>query len=128
MRIEGLIEKCDVNTSDVDEVVVVDLEVVVSISSEEESDSGSKANAEVDASAETEAAGASASASTAFSDFLLFLLFFPDLLASPSLIVLPLGPITPPKMTPFFFFFGGSPSAPLELDEDELPFASTVAG
>lgn len=127
MRIEGLIEKCDVNTSDVDEVVVVDLEVVVSISSEEESDSGSKANVEVDASAETEVAGASASASTAFSDFLLFLLFFsafPEL-ASASLIVLPLGPITPPKMTPFFFFFGGSPSAPLE---DELPFASTVAG
>lgn len=115
------------NASDVDEVVVVDL-VVLSASSEEESDSGSKANDEVDPSTEVEAIGASASTWTAFSDFLFFLLFFPDLLASPSLIVLPLGPITPPKMTPFFFFFGGSPSAPLELDEDELPFVSILAG
>ena len=58
------------------------------------------------------------------SRFLSFLLFFPaDLSAavvddeedSPAFpfAPLPLGPITPPNTTPFFFFLAGSPSSPL---------------
>jgi hypothetical protein len=74
------------------------------------------------------------------SRFLSFLLFFP---ADLSVVVdddeedspafpfapLPLGPITPPKTTPFFFFLAGSPSSPLvpALPADVVSGASLVS-
>jgi len=134
--------KCVWKASAVDMGEVLDVEaeevgVSSSSSSEEDSSASSSNGADVDVEVEVSAVRPSETSSAAVGEVarflsLFFLPFFsadpdpdPDVEpeadpTSPDLIVLPLGPITPPKMTPFFFFFGGSPSVPLELLEPAL--------
>ena len=131
-----MMAKCVWKASAVDMGEVLDVEaeevgVSSSSSSEEDSSASSSNGADVDVEVEVSAVRPSETSSAAVGEVARFLsLFFLPFFsadpepeadpASPDLIVLPLGPITPPKMTPFFFFFGGSPSVPLELLEPAL--------